>query len=280
MSLPASFKDYQTAADILRTRRLMIGTEGVSDSGKSEFALSAPGPGIALCLDRAIDGVLQNPDPPPTRHPDWVFKIIKVPLATQTNQAGYLEYWKAFYAEYLKALDNKDARSILLDGDSDSWELQRLAELGKLTQVMPIMYTQANAARRAMIARAWDSGKIVIATNKIGRKYEDVFNADGTPQMGNDGKQVREFKGNMKRQGFADQDYLWQIQLRHTYRPPTTVMIKGQPKEIPKTWGVKITKCKANKELEGTELWGEDCNFQSLVQLVYPQVPLKEWGYK
>lgn len=280
MSIPASFKDYQTAAQILKTRRLMIGTDGLSDSGKTEFALSVPGPGIALCLDRALDGVLQNPEPPPARNPYWVFDIVPVPLASSTTQATYLEYWKKFYERYKLALSNADARVVLLDGDSDSWELQRLAEFGKLTQILPIHYSTVNAARRAMIARAWDSKKIIIATNKIKREYEDTFNEDGTPILDNTGKNVREWKGKMERQGFRDQDYLWQIQLHHMFKPEQIVTVKGVQKTIPKQWGILIKKCKANMDLIGLELWGDDCNFKGLVSVVFPQVPLSDWGFK
>lgn len=264
MSLPQSFaKDGFVGPASIRggkLKRLLIGTDGWSDTGKTEFALSAPGPGIALCLDRGIEGVLDNATPPDTRQPDWAFKIIKVPLPTQMIQRDYLPYWTEFYTNYKAALDNPDCRTVLLDGDSDSWELQRLAEFGKLTQVPPIMYTNVNAARRAMIARAWDSGKIVIATNKLKDGYSAVRDAAG--------KETREKTGNDERQGFADQSYLWQVQLRHLY---------DKDKH---EWGLRILSCKANTQLAGIELWGEDCNFKGLVSLIYPNIDLKEWGYK
>lgn len=267
--LPASFikEGYLSAGDVRKTRRLLLGTDGPPDSGKTEFALSAPGPGIVLGLDRGFDAVLDNQFPPATRRPDFAFKVITVPKATSVTQSEALDYWRTFYAAYKGALSNTDARTVVLDGDSDSWELQRLAEFGKLTQIPPILYTNVNSARRAMIARAWDSGKIVIATSKLSRDYKAVLNADGTPVL-KDGKEIREWDGHsMHRQGFADQDYLWQLQIRHLYR--TT----------PREWGIKIMKCKADMSLVGLELWGDDCNFPSLVQTVYPHIPLSEWGY-
>ena len=286
MPLPASFlKDgFQPASEIRKRRFLpglkrpgiMIGTEGQTNTGKTEFGLSAPGPGIALCVDRGFDGVLDNPNPPKSRNADFAFDVTAAPLATQTNQNTYLEYWRAFYERYKKALENLDSKTVLLDGDSDSWELQRLATFGKLTQIPPIMYTDVNAARRAMIARAWDSGKIIIATNKIKDEYVDKTDAKGDTVMGNDGKPTRVKSGNFVRQGFEDQDYLWQIQLRHLYRASGVNKVTG--KEIPQSWGIRILKCKPNPPLQGIELWGSDCNFASLVQVVYPHVELSEWG--
>jgi hypothetical protein len=237
-------------------KRLLVGTDGWSDTGKTEFALSAPGPGLVLCLDRGQEGVLDNPHPPKTRRDDFAFKMIKVPLAGTTKVHDYNEHWRTFYSEYIAATENPDARTIIIDGDSDSWELQRLAAFGKLTQIPPIFYTEVNAARKAMIARAFDSGKIVIMTNRLKDGYENQIV---------EGKDIQVKTGKEVRQGYSDQDYLYQLQLRHL--------------RSDKGWGVRITKCKVDMGLVGFELWGEDCNFQSLVQVVYPNVPLSEWGY-
>jgi hypothetical protein len=286
MPLPASFArdGFVSAAEVRKRRHLpglnrpgiLIGTEGETNTGKSEFGLSAPGPGIYLCVDRGFDGMLDNPNPPSWRKADnFAFKVIAAPLATQTNQPEYLKYWKEFYGEYTKALANPDCRTVVLDGDSDSWELQRLAEFGKLTQVPSLMYVNVNAARRAMIARAWDSGKVVIATNRVKGEYINKLDDQGNPVM-KDGKEVRVKSGDSIRQGFEDQDYLWQMQLRHLHKPAGFNPITK--KDTPPQWGIKILKCKANPQLAGMELWGADCCFAGLVQAVYQNVSLAEWG--
>lgn len=264
--LPASFaKDGFVSPEKLRAgklRHLLIGTDGWSNTGKTEFACSAPGPIMLIILDRGVDPLLDNPRPPPTRSDAIGVKIIKVPLPTSAKQDIFVEYWRDFRDTFKRATENADVRTIVIDGDSDSWELQRLAAFGKLTQVPPILYTEVNAARRALIARAWDCGKIVIATNKLKDEYAVVKDANGNIPDAN----KREKTGNDERQGFSDQNYLWQLQLRHLYD-------KGK-------WGVRILKCKSDSTLEGVELWGEDCNFTSLVQTIYPNVPLTEWGYR
>lgn len=272
MTLPAAFakSGYLDPAIVRKSRRLMLGSDGPPDSGKTEFALSAPGPLLWLALDRGIDGVLDNSKPPATRTKQMAIKVVRVPKATQLgSKEQYLEYWRAFYGDFAAGLDMAECRTLLLDGDSDSWELQRLAEFGKLHQVPSNLYTNVNAARRAMYARAYDAGKIVIATNKIKKVYVTKFRADGKPELTESGKEVREWNGEYSRQGFDDQEYLWGIQLRHMNRiTPAGV-----------EFGVKLTKCKADKDLEGYELWGDSCNFASLVQTVYPQYDLKAWGY-
>lgn len=287
MALPPSFlRDGFEPASAARKRRhlprlnrpgIMIGTEGETNTGKTEFGLSAPGPGIVLCVDRGFDGVLDNPNPPASRRSDFAFKVIDAPMASQAAQVDYLAAWRSFYADYKRALSNPDCLTVLLDGDSDTWELQRLAAFGKLTQVPSLFYTEVNAARKAMVATAWNSGKIIIATNKIRDEYVTEYDAKGSPVMDNQGKERRKKSGTQIRQGFADQDYLWQIQLRHLYQEQAVNSITG--KDIPQAWGIRILKCKPNPAIQGIELWAENCNFASLVQLAYPNVSLKEWGF-
>ena len=258
---------------------LMIATEGESDTGKTEFALTAPSPGIGICLDRGIMAALDNPNPPETRGDldSWAFKVIEVPMEGTRRQTDYVKYWEDFRDNYYKALENKDSITALLDGDSDSWELQRLAEFGKLTQIFPqTRYHAPYTSRRALINRAWDSGKIVIATNKVKDEYEDVVDAQGKPILDAQGEKTRQKTGNKEAQGFPDQDYLWQIRLRHLYKP--AVYNPVSKKIQPAQWGIRILKCKHDKSHEGSELWGPECCFRSLVNLVYPEVPDEEWG--
>jgi hypothetical protein len=273
MTLPASISKlgYQTPQQLVtKLKRLLLGMDGARDSGKSEFALSAPGPLAWLCLDRGMDGVLDNPNPPKTRGTNFAIKVVQVPLATQMSQPQYVEYWRAFYNEYKAILDNPDVRTLFLDGDSDSWELQRLAEFGRLSKVPPNLYDNVNAARRAMYARAHDSGKIIIASNRIRKVYVDKTNPiTGAIETNAQGNAVRVWNGDYERQGFGDQDYLFGIQLRN---------MKRDGKNGPE-WGIQIRECKADSSLKGMELWGEDCNFASLVQAVYPHIPLKQWGF-
>lgn len=286
MTLPKSFaKDGFLTGDSARLggrkyRRLMLGTEGQTDTGKTEFGLSAPGPGVCICLDRGFDAALDNPTPPETRRDDFGFVVIsarRVFGSLDGVKATMSTYWNEFYNKVKVAMANDDVRTIIIDGDSDSWEIQRLADLGALTGIYPqTKYSPVYAARRAFYAMLWDSGKIIIATNKLKDEWETIVGPDGLPIKEN-GEDKRRKTGRLERQGFPDQDYLWQIHIRHLYKPSTVNAVTK--KTVPQRWGIQIMKCKANKELEGAELWGPECNFQSLVQLVYPQVELEEWGY-
>lgn len=268
MALPASFaRDGLITSSKPKFKGVMIGCDGPAGSGKSEFAHGAPGPGIFVALDRGLTPMLDNPNPPKTRRPDFAYVELKPPMAEGATKEEFMTGWALFRDTTYKAAKNPDCRTIILDGDSDSWELQRLAGLGKLTQVPPLMYVNLNAARRLFISRLHDSGKIIIATNKVKKSYKPAFNQDGTPTM-KDGKQAREWDGvSYERQGFDDHEYLWNIQLTHLYN------------EEKQEWGIRMVRVKANPSIQGEELWGDDCNMQNLLQCAYPNVDLKTWGY-
>lgn len=284
--LPRSISSigYQTYDAFMNRRRLMIGTEGPTDSGKTEFLLSSPGPAAHICIDRNFEACIQNPNPPVARRRDHGFKVINIPMSGAARPEDYMEYWKNFRKEFHGILSINDIRTVGLDGDSDSWELQRLAAFGKLTQIPSIMYTDVNAARRALIAKAHDSGKNVIATNKVKETYVDkidlktgqvVLNKDGTP--------IRVPSGEYDRQGFGDTDYLWHVQLRHLVKKGGQRVIKAGPRagetiSIAPEFGIRILKCKSRMELEGAELWGDKCNFAGLVKFIWPMVELRDWG--
>lgn len=278
MTLPASFNagGFLTAQQTHyrngnKIRGLMIGCEGPTESGKTEFILSCPGPGLILGLDPGLDACLDNPEPPPTRHDNFAFKLIEPPInseivkVSEAKKQAYIDCWNNFYKEYKGALENRDARTIGIDGDSDSYEIQRIAELGGLKQIPPLKYDEVNANRRAMYMRAYRSGKIVVATNKVKALWSTKYLPSGLPKLDRNGDEIREWDGkSYKRQGFPDQDYLWAIQLR--------MFREGN------VWGIKILKAKANPKIEGLELKGDECNFESLVTSVYPDVNPAEWG--
>lgn len=249
--------------------RLMLSLEGMQGTGKSEFANSAPGPGAHIVLDRAIDSILDNPNPPPTRSPNFLYKVCKVPKPQSGTQATYLAYWKEFKSTLYAAIGADDCRTVVIDGDPDSWEMQRLAEWGRVSKVPPLLYDGVNAARRALYARCYDSGKIIIATSRVKQVWKDKFDPiTGLPVMKDDGSgPAREAVDEFYKEGFKDAGHVWTIRL---------LCMHNKEKQ---QFGVRVVECKVNKPMEGLEFWGDECNFATVVSYVYPQYTLAEWGY-
>ena len=102
-----------------------------------------------------------------------------MPPNTTATQATYSEYFQDIRSSFYAGLANPDAVTVALDGDSDFWELHRAGGIGQAGRIMPIRYGDVYAQRRAITAKAWDSGKIVIGTNKVKDEYATVQRSPG-----------------------------------------------------------------------------------------------------
>lgn len=288
MTIPQSFitDGFYNPKAPKKRRRLLIGIDGPTNTGKTEFGLSAPGPGICLCLDPGYEGMDDKPDPPASRNPNFVFVEFRVKMREESNSKDeYAKDWIYFRDTCYKAFNNPDALSVILDGDGDSYELQTLAEFGKVTQIPQLARDPLIAKRKLFIRRAFDSGKNVIATYKVKPKWVPVIDpSTGEIKKDGDGRVIKESHPiDMDRRGFPDQDYLYMVQLRTMYKKGEESIIpagprKGQVIIKPSQFGVRIMKCKRDTKYEGAELWGPKCNFAGLVELLYPESDQSEWG--
>lgn len=261
---------------------LLIGTEGMSDSGKTRWALTAPGVIEMVAVDRNFQGVFDGPGVEGTNSNVYI-NTIQIPLVATAKIPDYQKYYSMVRDAFYSALDNPDSSVVVMDGDSDFWELHILAHFGKLTQIYPATrYTAPYAEKRAQITRARDSGKIVICSNKVRDEYEDVLDDKGNTvkdPYSSTGDNLRKKTGGHIRQGFKDQDYLWDLQLRHLYQPAQEKTLGKVTRTVPAMWGISILKCKHDMEMVGQELWGDQCNFRGLIDLVYPEIDVRRWGF-
>jgi hypothetical protein len=268
-----------------KRRRLLIGIDGPTNSGKTEFGLSAPGPGICLCLDPGYEGMEDKEEPPASRNPDIVFKHIKVKMREESKGTDeYVKDWIAYRDLCYKAYANVDCLSVILDGDGDSYELQTLAEFGKVTQIPQLARDPLMAKRKLFIRRAFDSGKNIIATYKVKQKWVPIIDPITGEPVRKDGRIEKEaHPTDMDRRGFPDQDYLYMVQLRTMRRKSEDFIIpagpkKGQVKPGKTEFGIIIMKCKIDTKYEGVELWNDKCCFKGLVELLYPHSSPADWG--
>lgn len=254
-----------------------VGIHGKPSEGKTELALSAPGPIGTVTVDRGHMGLMLNPTPPPTRCKDVVWQVIDPPMPSAAEQNEFKKYWIDIRTASYNAAAMPDLRTLLLDGDSDTWEIQRMAEFGKLTQVPSHLYTGVNAARRAYYAKLTDANKFLIFTSKMMKEYRPVYGPDGKQELDNNNKPVRRWTGNWERKGFDDLDYSLQLSLE-CYRVDAKYDANGDLIEAGE-FAARLDLCKSNRALEGDVFSGADCNLPVILKHVYPHIPLKDWGY-
>lgn len=291
-NMPVSLAQYLPAQRPVKSRfkRMMITLQGEPNTGKTEFILSAPGPGVNFCIDPGYEACELNPNPPDTRnklitnYPWRLLPNLGVPGSPEAAQAEYANSWGLFYNAYFAMLEHPDVITGALDGGTEQWEAVRLALWGKIDQIMQLNYTQAYGLIKAFSWRQCESGKNVIQTYKLKEKYVDKLDAFGAPVMDKTGKKERIASGVSERDGYLNTKYLWSVQLETIYEEGRTFVIplgknKGQVKKTPGRFGLKILECKYVKEMTGTILWGSDCNFAGLIKAIFPKDNLADWGY-
>jgi hypothetical protein len=260
--------------------RLILSTEGLEGSGKSDFALSAPKPLAYLILDRGFESAKEE-----TAVRLQLHRVDQARYSYDKAEAGSTDSatiakacddaaWKPFKADLGVALTKgrpkRDAkgkvipgqwepyRTIVIDSASEAWETCRLARFGKLEQVPPNQYTAVNAEFRGHIIRAaFKSNCNVIYVHKIKDEYVNKVNAQG--------KEIGVKTGKLVRSGFKEINYQVPNMIRHT---------RELTLSIPERYQIEVLKC-VNAELEGITFAGLD--FPSFAQLVFPDWPLEYW---
>lgn len=122
---------------------------GATSTGRTTFALTAPGPIALLHASEKVEGIVQ----PAAREKEIKILDFGVTLtgteqqkATQANEA-----WKSIKAALDDAWDW--ARTVAIDTSTEMWEYLRMARFGKLTQVMPHNYGPVYAEWRSTLKK-------------------------------------------------------------------------------------------------------------------------------
>jgi hypothetical protein len=247
-------------------RRLILSVEGLEKEGKTNFALTAPGPIGYMDYDVGLEGVVEkflkgghmgqpaktiyrrtnkdgSPNPYRSRH---------------AKKAEAEAEWERFETDYYKLLGA--ARSTIVDTGSAAWELKRLAAFGKLTQVMPHHYVGANDEFRQLVNDAYDGHSNLIFLHK--RKAEWKEGKDGKGQK----------TGNFERSGFAEMGFLVQANLVAYRLDPNAREFDGDL-----GFRLYIRDCRQNPELSGMTLMNDMITFQNLAMLIEPDSDPAEW---
>ncbi|HEX9595964.1 MAG TPA: hypothetical protein VF982_03720 [Anaerolineales bacterium] len=190
--------------------RLFAATSGKERSGKTDFALQLPKPLAYIPLDRRrVPG--QDPDrmfppgvvePVNPDNPDLApFRFDpRLPAADQVK-----EIWPRAEDAILSAVEDKFFRSLVIDTGSALWEMIRLQVLGKLAQVMPEKYMDANMLFRSVIEAIEDRGDLnCIICHKVKKEYVDRGGGRGN------------WNGEYEQTGFGEIGFMVNHQLRHT----------------------------------------------------------------
>lgn len=216
-------------------RRLIASLSGREKTGKTHFALTAPEPIFFINVDIGTEGVVN-------KFQDAGKKIyiydLRVPKTASKDI--YVPMWENLKTIFSRVYSLKSG-TVIVDTDTETYELARLAKFGKLSQIMPQHYTEVNSEYREVLRQAYDSPMNSVFIHKMKPKY--VNNA-----------RTSEYEPS----GFGDMEYNSQINL---------ICYRDDSSED--KFSVFIKDCRTNPNVNGEYLRGEMCNFDFLLSLVH-----------
>jgi hypothetical protein len=251
--------------------RIIASTAAQEKTGKTHFGLTYPKPIAVICHDPGTEDVIRllfksgelRPQDVILAGRDGGFAIQK-----GMSQSDAKVVWTKVKQALVAIVDTKSLRTILIDTFTESWQLCRLALLGKLSQVKPHHYDAVNAEFRdvmKLIEQRDDLNALYI--HKLRKQYSR--NKAGDDSW--DGK-------SWERAGFDDVRYHVDLNLENYWLAEANgTPAKGDDgKPI---FGVRcLDVCRLNPEVTGIELEGEMCSFPYLAVSVYPETQLEEWA--
>ncbi len=239
-------------------RRLIIAIDGLEKAGKTNFALTAPGPIAYQNLDIGTEGVMEKFQTTKVIHrADYQAKVNKSDDQAEVIKkvAPVLQQYLDDYTEVmLPAMVTGKVRTGVIDTGSDLWKMFRQGRLGKLTQVMPHHYVSVNAEFSTLIKSVYNTPGNLIILHQLKSEWKD------NPATGKGNK-----TGQFERDGFAGMGFLVQVNAT-AWRDQVT----GE-------FHLTVRDCRQNPTVMGLDLVGEMASFPWLGVNVYPDTVLEDW---
>jgi hypothetical protein len=220
-------------------RRLIVGVYGLDKTGKTHFALTAARMGgvtAFINLNKGAEGVVGKfvKEGHDIRILDIDSGSQLVSLNPSGGDAVYQAAWSKFVEAYKLALNL--AHTIIIDTESEAWELIRAARFGKLLQVPMHLYPPLNLEYQGLLNLAYDKPVNLVLIDSVKSEYS----AEGNKT------------GKFERAGFSKIPGIVQVLIRC---------------ESNGGFNVVIERCRQNSELQGLEM--PDLDFPTLLEWVH-----------
>lgn len=236
--------------------RLIVAVEGLEKQGKTNFALTAPGPLIYQSWDIGDEGVIEKFQQDKVIYKAEYGVVITKDDNAETIKAKMDPEWTRCVKDYRIGLDrlrDGSARTIIKDTSTEEWEALRLARLGKVTQVMPHHYGPLNTEYTGLIKELYDTPGNAVFLMKLKDEWLDNVAT---------GKSNR--TGKHERAGHKDMGYLVQVNCRAW-------------RDAEGHFHITVLDCRQNPQVAGLDLMDDMATFAWLGIAVYPHTNLADW---
>lgn len=250
-------RNYErVSSTVVAPRRLVMRIGGFEKDGKTHFGLTAPDPIMVMNIDRGLEGVVEKFARVKEIHISKDFRA----MPSKTMEDNECR-WEAIDATYDEALSDKNIRSILYDTDTESWEIARLAFLGKLAGVKELKYPEINSIFRNVIDKALAHDKNVIFTCRLRKQYIKT----GTKSKG--GYDESAWNGQYEESGFGEFASIVQANLR-------SKIIDVDGVNVPT---IKIINCRQNMQMNGEVFEGDMATFPWVAANIIEGTTPEDW---
>lgn len=257
---PALIKAGFSVPQIPKTQRVVVCSRARDKRGKTHWAMTAPGPIAVVGLDTGTKEVASKFIGKKELICAYHKITGRLPDISKTREAAERE-WDTVRESLIAATNHPKIRTLVVDTGTEIHELLRLARFGKLEQVMPHHYGPVNKEMRDLVKLAYDREDLnVIWIHKEKKQYK-------ANKKGEDS-----WTGFYDMAGYADMPYLVDVTIEHYWKDP-------DPDEgTPGRFGIKVVGVgRQTPDVCGLELEGDDCNFQMLAMMLYPEVDPAWW---
>lgn len=262
-----------TSVPKLRAPRTIWSVKGLPKTGKNRFAFTAPSDIVLHRFDTSSQGALEEMQFGTKglriyTH-DYTPPILPTGIVALTDQQ--------LKDQYKPVLDNFDrnfralaprARTTIIDTESELWQIQRLAQYGKITQIVALQYANLNRAVTEWV-RLFEQGE---NNNLILLSQAREEWGNGTDDKG---KAIRVKTGRLERMGSDAADFLVQAFFNAGYIE-AQIGPQGQVLE-PAHFYLDLVRSDTNADLVGMRWWDKQITFQNVASALYPKVPAEAW---
>lgn len=234
-------------------RRLTLRIAGLQKTGKTYKALTAPGPLAYFDLNQrgksALNKIVTD-EGKEIHHFDYN-------VGGHSGEKDWETLWARFDKDFYDAAEADFIRTLVLDSDTDVWELLRLARFGKTEAIMPNRYTPLNKEMRDLFEAVNATDKNLIVVSEMKRNYKEFRDANGN---------VRPYwEGDYVPHGWSNTGFKVQMNATSHFDVKTN------------EFSLYVNDCGVNPNLAGQTLSGPDSDFPFLAAAAYPETDVTQW---
>lgn len=235
-------------------RRLIIRIGGREKQGKTTWTLTAPPPIAYYDLNNRSKHVLDRF----VGRGVWHYKY---DMLLAREQVEWKAAWNKLRKDFDEGVMHPDVRTLVIDTETDMWELRRLAQWGRESSV-PDQYGALNKDIRNMYDAVINSDKNLIVVSEMKKSYKTKIVRTKSGE-----RELSEWDGTYEFAGWSNAGAKVEVNIEASFDTKEHV------------FSTTVLNCGVNALLAGHVFEGAESNFPFLASAVFEDTDPGFWGY-